>query len=622
MTQDAPRVLTADIQPLPETRMRWPDFSPTVEQHLRVALLTIAVFASVLLPYRMLQRNANLDRHAAELVAHSLDVKETLFELMYKLRDTENLVLIEFIRAGSADVSDRYAASHVRIDPLLAKLRELTVDNPEQQAALGSLQAIIEGRLMLQERARTAISAKNYDAASEALGQLRELFPFRRPAQEFLDREQALFEERQAVASSTRATAQWLNLAAFLGQLGLLGAVIFVSERQVQRRLRAEARAQQAVARSRSIVQTVREPIVVLDDKLSTLLTNTAFLEVYGETGELIGNPLDTLGSGAWSDPELRQRLLDVAARDRELWDYELTQTTADGSTRIVLVNARRMPVSDDGVAAILVTVNDVTAHKRAEEKIRELNRELSGRVDQVSEVNRELESFSYSVSHDLRAPLRHIAGFSDKLDRHFGDNTDERVRHYLGVIREAAQRMSALIEDLLLYSRLGRGALRLQPVDMNALTEEVRALLTPETAARSIEWRIGGLPIVMGDESLLRQVWQNLLGNAVKYTGQREHALIEVGVESHDDEELVFFVRDNGIGFDMEYAGKLFGVFQRLHKASEFPGTGIGLANVRRIVGRHGGRVWAEARPGEGATFRFSLPASIAAGTVNEISA
>jgi light-regulated signal transduction histidine kinase (bacteriophytochrome) len=245
------------------------------------------------------------------------------------------------------------------------------------------------------------------------------------------------------------------------------------------------------------------------------------------------------------------------------------------------------------------------------EQKVNELNRQLEGKVEQISDVNRELEAFSYSVSHDLRAPLRHISGFAGKLEAQLGDQADDRVRHYIDVISSSSRRMAQLIDDLLVFSRLGRGALRLQPVDMQSLVEEARALVETDERDRRIEWSIAPLPIVVGDENMLRTVWQNLLGNAVKYTGNREVAQINVEVERTANGDYEFAVRDNGAGFDMQYASKLFGVFQRLHRASEFPGNGIGLANVRRIIARHGGRTWAEGETDRGAIFYFSLPAS-----------
>jgi light-regulated signal transduction histidine kinase (bacteriophytochrome) len=344
------------------------------------------------------------------------------------------------------------------------------------------------------------------------------------------------------------------------------------------------------------------------------LLVNAAFREIYGMSeGNEHGLPLAKIGDGAWQDSALLQRLTDVLVRDRELWDYEMTQRTVDGVDRFVVINARRLQQPDDSDVALLLTVSDITARALVEQQITELNHQLEGKVAQVSDVNRELEAFSYSVSHDLRAPLRHIAGFAGKLEQHLGDGVDERSRHYLDVIVTSARRMAVLIDDLLVFSRLGRGPLRLQAVDMQSLVEEAKVLAENDVPDRQIEWRIAPLPIVIGDENMLRTVWQNLIGNAVKYTGKRERALIEVSVRRDSDGrgDYQFSIKDNGAGFDMQYASKLFGVFQRLHRATEFAGNGIGLANVRRIVARHGGRAWAEGELEQGATFYFTIPAS-----------
>src|SRR5690606_16761642 len=272
-------------------------------------------------------------------------------------------------------------------------------------------------------------------------------------------------------------------------------------------------------------------------------------------------------------------------------------QRTADGVDRTVLINARPMELPESRDAAVLITVNDITTHTLADAQVRELNAQLQGKIEQISEANRELEAFSYSVSHDLRAPLRHVAGFADKLSKHLGDARDDKADHYLQVISSSARRMSTLIDDLLVYSRLGRSALRLQNVDLQRLVDDVRAMLMDDCDDRRVIWHIADLPVVIADENMLRLVWQNLLGNAIKYTGHRERAEITIGHSRLDDGSHQFEIRDNGAGFDMEYADKLFGVFQRLHKASEFPGSGIGLANARRILARHGGRIWAEAR-------------------------
>jgi PAS domain S-box-containing protein len=227
----------------------------------------------------------------------------------------------------------------------------------------------------------------------------------------------------------------------------------------------------------------------------------------------------------------------------------------------------------------------------------------------QLESANKELESFSYSVSHDLRAPLRHIDGFADLLVQHAATGLDETGRRYLDKIRHSAKRMGVLIDELLQFSRMSRKEVVSSRVSLRSIAEHVIADLHDETRDRAVEWRVGPLPDVEADAALLRQVLANLIGNAVKYTSKTPRAVIEIGSMDTDASEVVVFVRDNGVGFDMQYVGKLFGVFQRLHRDDEFEGTGIGLANVRRIIERHGGRTWAEGRVDRGAIFYFSLP-------------
>jgi signal transduction histidine kinase len=247
----------------------------------------------------------------------------------------------------------------------------------------------------------------------------------------------------------------------------------------------------------------------------------------------------------------------------------------------------------------------------RVEERVAELNtvnEQLEKRVAELNSLSQELEAFSYSVSHDLRAPLRHITGFASMLDTSAGASLDEKGRRYLATITDAAKRMGRLIDDLLVFSRMGRTEMSRGRVDLGALVEDVRREVTADQNGRPVVWHIHSLPAVEGDASTLRMVLINLMANALKYSGTRATSEIEIGSRSAANETIVF-VRDNGVGFDMQYAQKLFGVFQRLHRSDEFEGTGIGLANVRRIVHRHGGRVWAEAEVDKGATFFFSLP-------------
>lgn len=283
-----------------------------------------------------------------------------------------------------------------------------------------------------------------------------------------------------------------------------------------------------------------------------------------------------------------------------------------DGSPR--WFSATKVPLTDPSgrVTGIVGVSRDVTQSKQAEEKINQLNQSLSDRAEELEAANKELEAFSYSVSHDLRAPLRAVDGFSRILLEDYSADLPDDARRYLGLVREGAQQMGRLIDDLLSFSRLGRQPLKRQVVSLRDLAEQILSELAGEKDGRQLEIILGDLPLCEADPSLLKQVIANLLANAMKFTRKSEMARIEMGCNVVDGES-VYFVKDNGAGFDMQYSDKLFGVFQRLHRVEEYEGTGVGLATVQRIIHRHGGRIWADAEVDRGATFYFTLGKAVA---------
>lgn len=592
-------------------------FSDDIWDRWRLPALALAAAAIIVVPWLTLRKLQQDSEEAMAWVNHTQSVGVALQQLQADVRDVESAALTLSKGVDAPGLRERMAKAN-EIPGRLAELGRMTRDNPDQLIRIGRIESMLEGRMALaRELAR---SEPNSDQR-ELVQDLSTRYPIRGLVEELQASEQNLLALRAQQAARQRKQTELVSWSSLAIQLALLGLVLWLLQRQIGRRLHAERQSLRSAARAASVLQTVREPIVLLDRDLRVQLHNPAFAELYDLQDERAdGLLLENIGDSAWRDPVVRQRLADVLSRGRELWDFEHEQRTADGMVRYMLLNARRMPLPDTDDEVVLLTISDVTMQRAVQLRVEELNRQLEGKVAQVSEVNRELEAFSYSVSHDLRAPLRHVAGFSDKLSRHLGDAADDKSRHYLEVISSSARRMAALIDDLLVYSRLGRAAMRQQAVDMQSLVADTRAMLDANLQAEAensghahhVEWSIAPLPIVVGDENMIRQVWLNLLGNAVKYSGNREPAKIRVDYQPQPDGGHQFTVSDNGAGFDMAYAGKLFGVFQRLHKASDYPGTGIGLASVRRVLTRHGGRIWAEAEPDVGATFHFYLPPAI----------
>ena len=388
----------------------------------------------------------------------------------------------------------------------------------------------------------------------------------------------------------------------------------------------------------RALFESVPGSYLVLKPDLTIAAVSDAYLNATMTKRETIlgrglfevfpDNPEDPLANGVNNLRASLKRVLETKASDTmAIQKYDVRRP--DGTFEERYWSPVNSPVigADGHVEYLVHRVEDVTdfvKHKhpepaasetglqaRMEQMEAEIYRsahEVQAANERLREANQELESFSYSVSHDLRAPLRHIDGFVDRLGKNPAVSADEKSKRYLGIISESARHMGNLIDDLLVFSRMGRTEMRETKVDLAAMVNECIKEMAEETANRNIAFNCHGLPVVQGDPPMLRQVFANLIGNAVKYTRTRERAEIEISA-TETPEEFIVFVRDNGVGFDMEYSHKLFGVFQRLHRSDEFEGTGIGLANVRRIIQRHHGRTWAEGKLNEGATLYFSLP-------------
>ena len=399
------------------------------------------------------------------------------------------------------------------------------------------------------------------------------------------------------------------QMAYFTSFVSLTGLVWWFStvRRRVEEDLRnARDKLRIEVEERSSLLDLTHDSIFVRDMDFVITYWNRGAEEFYGWTQQdAIGKRSDELLHSAFPKlVEIRAQLLET-----DQWEGELTRTKADGH-QVTIASRWSLRRDHQGrPVAILETSNDITARKRWEEEIQGLNQELAQRSIALEASNKELEAFAYSISHDLRAPLRHMSGFAELLRKNAAASLNEKSQRYLNMILDAANRMGSLIDDLLAFSRISRAEAQKSLVDLGQIVEEVVADVRQDTKERNIIWRIDPLPACYGDRSMLRLALVNLVSNAVKFTRTRPQAEIEIGCTDQDRGEAVLFVRDNGVGFEMKYSNKLFGVFQRLHPQEAFEGTGIGLATVQRIVHRHGGRVWADSTVDGGATFYVSLP-------------
>jgi PAS domain S-box-containing protein len=514
-----------------------------------------------------------------------------------------------YVNTGDQQSLDLYVQAKSGFEASVSALKKLTVDNPEQQRRLGELETLIAKRVGVGEQIISARRERGLSAAEQIIvsgAGTAASADLRRMIKEMQEEEYALLDRRQKHQDAVTATTfLLLPLGVFLSLTILALGLFFLNAGLAERKSLESANGLLA-----AIVASSDDAIIGQTLAGSITSWNSGAEKVFGFLeSEMLGQSILQLFPS-----DRRQEEPDILARIRRGESVKTLDTIRrrkDGSAVHVAVTVSAIRNLKGEIVGASKVARDISERRLAETRINQLNNDLERRVAertvQLEEANRELEAFSYSVSHDLRAPLRAVDGFSQAVLEDFGPQMPPDGRRQLHVIRESAQRMAELIDDLLTFSRLSRQPLAKQAVDTGNLVEGILVDLGAQTEGRQPQIRVGELPPCDADPALLRQVWVNLISNALKYSRKREQAQVEIG-SARIKEEQAFFVRDNGCGFDMRYASKLFGVFQRLHRAEDYEGTGVGLAIVQRIVSRHGGRVWAEAAVDQGATFYFTL--------------
>jgi PAS domain S-box-containing protein len=525
-----------------------------------------------------------------------------------------------YLLTGEQQYLDRYRELVLAERDQMKELHTLTIGSAAQQARLEDLDRIVSARIAQLEKGISARQESGIAAAIQAVraGESLHLMTDIRTVLGAVETE----EHRLLIQRSQSAAAQAARTRGALaaGTTVLVVLLIFAGvtiEGDVSR-LKATAR---MLRRQADLLDKAHEPIVTWELGGAIEYWNHGAQELYGLRPEQATGraPHDLLHTG---HPFGMARIEGLLARDGR-WRGELTHRI--NGREIIVESLMTLVTESDGRKTVLEVKRDITEEKRAQEEIRQLNRELEQRVKdrtaQLEATNKELEAFSYSVSHDLRAPLRGIDGWSLALLEDHGRQLDPEGQKCLKRVRAETQRMGLLIDDLLRLSHLSRVALQRESVDLTALVRGIARDLREAEPTRRIEFEIQEKLIIDGDSRLLHIVLSNLLGNAVKFTGTRALARIEFG-ETRCQDEPAFYVRDNGVGFDMAHSSMLFGAFQRLHKHTEFSGTGIGLATAQRVLRRHAGRIWADARVQQGATFYFTIgPATLWEKGVQELS-
>jgi len=604
----------------------------------------IILVGSGLIGYAVYKSNQKL-RDAEQWVQHTEQVINKSGEILSLAKDFETAAR-GFVIANDSVFLEPLFTAEKTVFVYIGELTQLIKDNPEQQNRVDSLNFYMHKRLDFSLQSvelrskkglKSAIAYVSTQKGKHITDRIRQI------TNAIQQEEATLLKQRKqtnelSVATFNRVTVVlFILMMAFTILLLIAAFNILLKNKEIEKRAaeliiankelvfqndEKEKRAAELIIANEerretneyleNLLNYANAPIIVWNMQYEITRFNKAFESLTGRTEkDVIGKSLEIL-----FPPTSRESSMQLIRKtlEGERWEVvEINILHIDGSVRTLLWNSANI-MSPDGKTpvATIAQGNDITERKLAEEEIREMNETLEQKViertKQLEAANKELEAFSYSVSHDLRAPLRHIGGFIDLLKKNNAPQLNEAGIRYLNIISESSHEMGNLIDALLAFSRLSRAELERTKINSNDMVTRVLKTFSDELVDRTVEIKISELPDTRGDENLIFQVWVNLISNALKYSRNKEKAMIDIEGKNENN-KTIFYIKDNGAGFDMEYADKLFGVFQRLHKARDFEGIGIGLANVNRIVTRHGGKCWAESEVDNGATFFFSLP-------------
>jgi PAS domain S-box-containing protein len=615
---------------------RLSDFKIAYKGLVLISIPLVFVLLFVAMVTRMKAENEEAQKwflHTKEVIALSEALSRDLPNAQYVLRS--------YVMTGNSALAGPYYRIAQETPETINRLQALVKDNPQQSAKVHHLSELATDRLTILVNIERLMREGNREQAAEQvkLSYNREAWvQYLQELETFIGEEKRLDLERQSRIEQSWQKLNWLLSAGTMAAIMLTAMLVLLFSQSISNRLNIlsenahslangetlsaplagtdeladldrvfhkMARAvKEANRKERALIDNAQDVICSIDADGKFVKVNPASLRVFGyESDELVGRRLIEMVAPGEVD-NLRQ-VIESLVKVQSIDDFESRCLHKDGSEVNILWSASWV----EEESLMFCVARNITERKRAEENYKQLHGILEQHSAQLVAANKELESFSYSVSHDLRAPLRHIDGFVSMLEKKSASSLSEDGRRYLGIISQSAKQMGHLIDDLLAFSRMGRAEMRKTIVNMQKLVDDVREDLQREVGERQIRWQIESLPEVQADPAMLRLVLTNLLSNAIKYTRPCKDAVIEIGSRVEEGNLRVFFVRDNGVGFDMRYIDKLFGVFQRLHRPDEFEGTGIGLANVRRIINRHGGSTWAEGKIDQGATFFFSIP-------------